>query len=39
MRKHIDFKDIDRDLLMIATIKSVKGDLFILKDIFREHID
>lgn len=39
MGKHIDFKDIDRDLLMIATIKSVKGDLFMLKDIFREHID
>ena len=39
MGKHIDFKDIDRDLLMIATIKSVKGDLLMLKDIFREHID
>lgn len=36
--KHIDFKDIDADLLMIATIKSVNGDVFMLRDIFREHI-
>ena len=36
--KHIEFKDIDTDLLMIATIKSVNGDVFMLRDIFREHI-
>lgn len=39
MGKHIDFKDIDADLLMIATIKSVNGDLFMLKDIFKEYIN
>ncbi|MBQ9429606.1 MAG: Fic family protein [Clostridia bacterium] len=38
MGKHIDFTDIDADLLMIATIKSVNGDLFMLRDIFRAHI-
>ena len=38
MGKHINFEDIDTDLLMIATIKSVSGDIFMLKDIFREHI-
>lgn len=36
--KKIDFTDIDEDLFMIATIKSVSGDIFILKDIFKEHI-
>ena len=36
--KHIDFSDIDSDSLMIATIKSVSGDVFMLRDIFREHI-
>lgn len=39
MGKHIDFSDIDADLLMIATIKSVNGDLFMLRDIFKKHID
>lgn len=38
MDKHINFEDIDTDLLMIATIKSVSGDIFMIKDIFREHI-
>lgn len=38
MGKHIEFKDIDADLLMIATIKSVNGDLFMLRDIFKEYI-
>lgn len=36
--KRIDFKEIDADLLMIATIKSVSGDVFMLRDIFNEHI-
>ncbi len=36
--KKIDFTKIDEDLFMIATIKSVSGDIFMLKDIFREHI-
>ena len=36
--KKIDFTDIDEDLFMIATIKSVSGDIFMLKDIFKEHI-
>ncbi len=36
--KHIEFKNIDADLLMIATIKSVNGDLFMLRDIFKEFI-
>lgn len=36
--KNIDFSKIDADLLMIATIKSVSGDIFMLKDIFRKHI-
>ena len=38
MGKHIEFKEIDADLLMIATIKSVNGDLFMLRDIFKEYI-
>ena len=38
MGKHIEFKDIDADLLMIATIKSVNGDMFMLRDIFKEYI-
>ena len=38
MGKHIEFKEIDTDLFMIATIKSVNGDIFMLRDIFREHI-
>lgn len=36
--KKIDFTKIDEDLFMIATIKSVGGDIFMLKDIFKEHI-
>lgn len=36
--KKIDFTKIDEDLFMIATIKSVSGDIFMLKDIFKEHI-
>lgn len=38
MGKTIEFKDIDTDLLMLATIKSVSGDVFLLRDIFKEHI-
>lgn len=38
MDKALDFSKIDGDLLMIATIKSVSGDVFMLKDIFREYI-
>lgn len=36
--KKIDFSKIDKDLFMIATIKSVSGDTFMLKDILREKI-
>ena len=36
--KKIDFTEIDEDLFMIATIKSVSGDIFMLKDIFKECI-
>ena len=36
--KKIDFTEIDEDLFMIATIKSISGDIFMLKDIFKEHI-
>ena len=36
--KKIDFAEIDEDLFMIATIKSISGDIFMLKDIFKEHI-
>ncbi len=36
--KQLDFSEIDADELMIATIKSVSGDIFMLQDIFREHI-
>lgn len=38
MNKRLDFYEIDKDLLMIATIKSVSGDIFMLRDIFKEHI-
>jgi len=38
MEKSIDFSKIDTDLLMIATIKAVSGDVFMLCDIFRQHI-
>lgn len=34
----LDFAQIDADYLMIATIKSVNGDIFMLRDIFREYI-
>jgi cell filamentation protein len=34
----IDFSKIDADLLMISTIKSVSGDIFLLKDILKENI-
>ena len=36
--KKLDFSKIDTDELMIATIKSVSGDIFMLQDIFSEHI-
>lgn len=36
--KNLDFTEIDADFLMIATIKSVNGDIFMLRDIFREYI-
>ncbi len=36
--KTIDFSMIDKDEFMIATIKSVSGDVFLLRDIFRKHI-
>lgn len=36
--KKIGFPEIDEDLFMIATIKSVSGDIFMLKNIFKEHI-
>ena len=36
--KSLDFSEIDTDMLMIATIKSVSGDIFMLRDIFREYI-
>ena len=36
--KKINFAEIDEDLFMIATIKSVSGDIFMLKDIFKENI-
>lgn len=38
MGKKLDFSEIDADLLMIATIKSVSGEIFMLRDIFREYI-
>ena len=34
----IDFADFDADELMIATIKSVSGDVFMLRDLFRDKI-
>lgn len=37
--KKIDFSEIDTDLLMIATIKSITGDIFMLRDIFRDYIE
>ena len=36
--KSLNFAQIDKDSLMIATIKSVSGDVFMLRDIFREYI-
>ena len=36
--KTLDFSKIDPDILMIATIKSVSGDVFLLRDIFCENI-
>lgn len=36
--KGLDFSEIDADMLMIATIKSVSGDIFMLRDIFGVHI-
>lgn len=36
--KKLNFAEIDKDLLMIATIQSVSGDIFLLRDIFSEHI-
>jgi len=34
----INFASLDTDLLMIATIKAVTGDIFLLKDILRDNI-
>ncbi len=34
----MDFSRIDKDSIMIATIKSASGDVFMLKDIFEEYI-
>lgn len=39
LNKKIDFSKIDKDLFMIATIKSVSGDVFMLKDIFLNNIE
>lgn len=36
--KNLNFAQIDKDCLMIATIKAISGDVFMLRDIFREHI-
>lgn len=36
--KTLNFAEIDKDLLIIATIKSVSGDVFMLRDVFKEHI-
>lgn len=36
--KSINFTKIDKDLFLIATIKSASGDIFLLRDIFKEHI-
>ena len=36
--KSLDFSKIDKDELMIATIKSVSGDIFTLRDIFKQYI-
>ena len=36
--KTLDFSKIDSDMLMIATIKSISGDVFLLRDIFRDNI-
>lgn len=38
MEKSIDFSKIDTYLLMIATTKAISGDVFMLCDIFRQHI-
>ena len=38
LEKSLNFSQIDADYLMIATIKSVSGDIFMLRDIFREYI-
>ncbi len=37
--KVIDFTKVDKDVFMVATIKSATGDTFLLKDIFREIIN
>ena len=34
----LDFSKIDKDLFMIATIKSAMGDIFLLKEIFKDNI-
>lgn len=34
----IDFSCIDKDELMLATIRSVSGDIFMLRDLFKENI-
>ncbi len=36
--KSIDFTKIDKDEIMIATIKSVTGDIFMLRDLLDKHI-
>ncbi len=35
---YIDFSGIDKDDIMIATIKSSNGDVFMLKNLFKNHI-
>lgn len=37
--RKLDFSKIDKDLFMIATIKSVSGDIFMLKDILKENME
>ena len=38
INKSIDFTKIDKDEIMIATIKSATGDIFMLKDLLDKHI-
>ena len=36
--KKLDFSLLDKDIFMIATIKAIKGDTFLLKDVFKQNI-